>query len=169
MPRPHVLFLGGRSGVGKSTVAFALHDLLSSRDVTHAVIEGDNLDLAYPAPWKRRMAERNLAAVWANYTADGYHRLIYTNTVSVLEADKLSAAVGGDPQVTSVLLQATDGTTAERLARRESGPSLDEHLERSARAAEFLVAKAPEATLRIATDGRTPDDIAEQLAAILDW
>ena len=41
-----LLLIGGRSGVGKSTVAFALHDLLTDREIPHAVIEGDALDLA---------------------------------------------------------------------------------------------------------------------------
>ena len=45
-PRSEVLFIGGRSGVGKSTAAEALHDLLVAADVRHAVIEGDLLDLA---------------------------------------------------------------------------------------------------------------------------
>lgn len=53
MNSAHMLLIGGRSGVGKSTVAFALHDLLSARGVQHAVIEGDALDLAYPAPWEQ--------------------------------------------------------------------------------------------------------------------
>ena len=64
MNNPHMLLIGGRSGVGKSTVAFAIHGLLSARGVQHAVIEGDALDLAYPAPWKQQMAERNLRAIW---------------------------------------------------------------------------------------------------------
>ncbi len=50
VPRSEVLFVGGRSGVGKSTAAEALHDLLAAADVPHAVIEGDLLDLAHPAP-----------------------------------------------------------------------------------------------------------------------
>lgn len=169
MTSSHVLLLGGRSGVGKSAVAFALHDLLSSRNVKHAVIEGDALDLAYPSPWEHQMAERNLAAIWANYTAHGYCKLIYTNTVSVLEADKLSEAMGGNPQVTSVLLQATDATAAERLGRRESGASLDEHIKRSARAAGFLEAKSPGSVHRIVTDDRTTEEIAEQLAGVICW
>ena len=51
----------------KPTVAFALHDLLAQRDVQHAVIEGDCLDFARPAPWKHRLAVRSLAAMWKNY------------------------------------------------------------------------------------------------------
>lgn len=72
MTNSRVIFIGGRSGVGKSAASFALHDLLSDLDVRHAVIEGDALDLAHPAPWEHRLAERNLAAVWANYLEVGY-------------------------------------------------------------------------------------------------
>jgi N-acetyltransferase len=50
-PSTELLLLGGRSGVGKSTVAGELHHLLAQADVKHALIEGDSLDLAYPAPW----------------------------------------------------------------------------------------------------------------------
>ena len=89
--RSEVLFIGGRSGVGKTTAALALHGLLTALDVRHAVIEGDNLDLAHPAPWRHPvpwnhgLAARNLAAMWHNYRVLGYRRLIYTNTVAVRE------------------------------------------------------------------------------------
>lgn len=115
------------------------------------------------------MAERNLRAMWNNYAADGYRRLIYTNTVSVLEADKLAWALGEETKVTSVLLQASDKTTEERLGRREQGDSLSEHVSRSARAARFLDARSPSAAHRIATDTLEPDDIAEKIIQILGW
>lgn len=164
-----MLLIGGRSGVGKSTVAFALHDLLSARGVKHAVIEGDALDLACPAPWKQQMTERNLEAIWNNYATDGYRRLIYTNTVSVLEADKLARALGEDAEVTSVLLQASDKTTQERRGRREQGDSLSEHVNRSARTARFLDTRSPSTAYRITTDTLDPDDIAEKIIQIVGW
>lgn len=115
------------------------------------------------------MAERNLGAIWNNYAADGYRRLIYTNTVSVLEADKLARALGEDVEVTSVLLQASDKTTEERLGRCEQGDSLSEHVNRSARAARFLDARSPSAAYRITTDTLDPDDISEKIIQIVGW
>lgn len=150
-------------------MALALHDLLSARGVKHVVIEGDALDLAYPAPWEQQMAERNLRAVWNNYAADGYRRLIYTNTVSVLEADKLARALGEDVEVTSVLLQSSDKTAEERLGHREQGDSLSDHVNRSVRAARFLDARSPSAAYRITTDTLGPDEIAEEIIQILRW
>ena len=61
----------------------------------HAVIEGDNLDLAYPPPWQHGLAEANLRAMSRNYRALGYRRLIYTNTLSVIRSDALAEVLMG--------------------------------------------------------------------------
>lgn len=165
----HVILIGGRSGVGKSTVAFETHRLLSARDIRHAVIEGDALDLAHPAPWEHRLAERNLAAMWANYRALGYRRLVYTNTVAVLEADALAEAMGDAPVVTSILLRADDRTTEARLGAREHGESLREHLERSRSAAGRLDGLAGADVHRIDTGGLAPVEIAGRILEIAGW
>ncbi|MFT4233422.1 MAG: adenylyl-sulfate kinase [Microbacterium sp.] len=169
MPDSHVLFIGGPSGLGKSTVAFALHDLLADLNVRHAVIEGDALDMAHPAPWKQHLAERNLAAIWSNYRDLGYHRLIYTNTVSVLEPDALAAAMGDAPETTSVLLRASEETVSARLGQREHGESLERHLQRSIESASRLEDRAPSTVHRMDTDGQTPVEIAERILAIVGW
>jgi len=167
--RTSVLLLGGRSGVGKTSVASAVHDLLVARDVAHAVVEGDALDLAHPAPWEHGVAEANLADVWRRYRALGHRRLVYTNTVSVLQADVLAAAVGDRPQVTSVLLTASDATARDRLGRRERGASYDAHVARSDAAAGRLDEQAGADVHRIATDGRTPADVAAEVVALAGW
>lgn len=155
-----LLLIGGRSGVGKTSVASALHAMLSAEQVRHALIEGDTLDLAWPPPWEHRLAERHLATLWSTYRGIGYQRLIYTNTVSVLEAKPLAAAMGDQP---AVLLTATEATTQARLAVREHGEALATHLERSARAAQHLDAGADAKVHRIATDDRPVTEIAAQL------
>ncbi|WP_307802218.1 GNAT family N-acetyltransferase [Cellulomonas dongxiuzhuiae] len=167
--RTSVLLIGGRSGVGKSTVAAAVHDLLVGRDVPHAVVEGDALDLAHPTPWEHGVAAANLADVWRRYRSLGHRRLVYTNTVSVLEADVLAAAVGDQPHVTSVLLTASDGVARERLRRREQGESYDAHVTRSDAAAGRLEAAAGDDVHRVPTDGRTPGEIAAEVVALAGW
>lgn len=168
-PPSQVLFIGGRSGVGKTSAALELHGQLAGADVRHAVIDGDNLDLAHPAPWEAGLAEQNLAAMWGNYRALGYSRLVYTNTVSVLEAGRLAAAMGGQTQVTPVLLTCSDETALARLATRESGHQLQLHFCRSVRAARTLDEQAPAGTVRIATDGRTPQEVAGEIYASSGW
>ncbi|KQR17418.1 ATPase [Cellulomonas sp. Leaf334] len=170
MDRSELLVIGGRSGVGKSSVAHALHVHLRDAEVQHAVIEGDTLDLAWPAPWEHRLSMRNLAALWANYRELGYRRLIYTNTVAVLEADELAEAMGDNPRITGVLLTADDFVVGARLALRESGDELAAHIERSARADRRLSADTPAWMLRVATDGRTPTEVARTIGALLlEW
>ena len=164
-----VIFIGGRSGAGKSTVAFALHDLLSQRDVHHAVIEGDCLDLAHPAPWKYHLAERNLAAMWENYRDLGSPRRIYTNTVSILQVPALTEAMGDAGGVTSVLLRASDSTVAERLGQREHGDSLERHVQRSRTMAARLDRSAGDDVHRLETDTMTPLDVAEHIVDLSGW
>ncbi|MBB5165528.1 hypothetical protein [Mycobacterium sp. AZCC_0083] len=82
--RSEALLVGGRSGTGKSSVGNEIHAQLSAAEVWHCLIDGDFLDLAHPSPWEHGLAERNLAAMWTNYRALAYRRMIYTNTAAVL-------------------------------------------------------------------------------------
>jgi gluconate kinase len=165
------LFLGGRSGVGKSTVAAEVSRILTAADIPHALIEGDALDQAHPEPWRQGipLAERNLAAMWRNYRDAGWTRVVYTNTVSVLETAPLTAALGGEVDAVGVLLTADDATAAERLARREIGSGLPEAIARSAAAAPRLEAGAAADVHRVRTDERTVADIAAEVVAISGW
>ncbi|WFR66965.1 ATPase [Curtobacterium flaccumfaciens] len=173
VPRSEVLFIGGRSGVGKSTAAEALHDLLVAADVRHAVIEGDLLDLAHPAPHvehpEAHLAERNLSAMWAAYRELGHHRLIYTNTVSVLEHEHLAAAMGDGPAVTVVLLRAGDDATSSRLARRAGGIVPEAQLAHSTRTAGRLDSASGDEVTRIDTDTMAPVEVARRLASLTGW
>ena len=164
-----LLLIGGASGVGKSATAFALHDLLSAQNVQHAVVEGDALDLAYPAPWRSGIAFRNLSAIWANYRELGFRRLIFTNTVSVLEARSIADAMGDQPRITAMLLQASSSSIELRLGKREQGESLVVHLEKSRVAAARLDAKADPSVQRLDTESLTPHQVALQISTRLNW
>jgi predicted kinase len=166
-----VLFIGGRSGVGKSTTAFEVSHLLAAAGVQHAVIEGDNLDQAYPPPWRSGidLAEQNLAAMWKNYRRAGYRRLIFTNTVSVLQTDVLSAALGGTVRSIGVLLTASDETARARLATREIGSALDAHVRSSNTTARKLEAEATATIHRVNTDGRSVTEIAREIIGLTAW
>jgi hypothetical protein len=164
-----VLFIGGRSGVGKSSGAFELHAQLSAQKIKHCVIEGDNLDLAFPPAWEHHLAEQNLAAVWTNYRSLGYRRLIYTNTVSVRFTHELATAMGDNPQITAVLLTATDETASARLKGRVQGSDLQEHLDRSNTAARELALQTPTWVHRRPTDNRRVEEVAADLLSLIGW
>lgn len=133
------------------------------------LIEGDALDLAYPPPWEHRLAEKNLAFLWANYRALGYRRLIYTNVMSVLEIPALTAAMGDHPAVTAVLLDVSDETMQERLQHRESETSLAAHSQRNQERRKYLEESAPAWVHRLSTDGKSLDDLARTLGTLTGW
>ncbi|MFF1712532.1 hypothetical protein [Streptomyces sp. NPDC058268] len=174
MRRTEALLIGGRSGAGKSSVGLEAAALLRAADVGHAYIEGDVLDAVHPAPegdpHRSGITERNLAALWANYTDLGCHRLVYTNTASVLASEEwlFTAALRG-PRIIRVLLTASDATVGERLTARERGSELEQQLRRSALMARRLEEHAADGTLRVATDGRRVQDIAADVVAATGW
>lgn len=130
MGQPEVLLIGGRAGVGKSTVVWEVSARLRAASVAHAIVEGDFMGQVHPAPdgdpGRSKITEQNLTAVWANYARLGYRRLVYTNTVSVLpeEAAMFERAMGAGLRIVRVLLTASDATVERRLAGRELGSGL---------------------------------------------
>ncbi|KAA5836441.1 hypothetical protein F1721_08540 [Saccharopolyspora hirsuta] len=164
-----MLLIGGRAGVGKTTVAWEVSALLREAAVAHAVVDGDFMGEVHPAPPgdpdRSEITERNLAAVWANFARLGYRRLVYTNTASVLpsEAGLFARALGPDVRTTRVLLTATDATTRERLMRREIGSGLERELAGSARSARHLDEHTSAEVIRIPTDGRSVASIARDV------
>jgi gluconate kinase len=172
-PGPEVLLVAGRSGAGKSSVAHELSARWARAGLAHCLVDGDNLDAAYPKPpgdpHGTALTEANLRALWATYAAAGYRRVVYVNTVAVLERDLVERALGGRPRVAGVLLTASQVSVRERLARREAGSGLAEHLERSAAAAELLDRAAGPWVTRVPTDGRSVGEVAAAVAAASGW
>jgi hypothetical protein len=174
-PPAEALLIGGRAGVGKSTAAWEVSELLRAADVGHAVVEGDFMGAVHPAPpgdpHRSAITARNLAAVWAHYAESGCRRLVYTNTVSVLpeSAALFTGALGPDVRLVRVLLTASDDTAARRLTGRELGSGLAAELARSLHTSRLLAARSADGTVRIATDGRTVADIARDVVAATGW
>ncbi|WP_049575827.1 hypothetical protein [Streptomyces sp. SBT349] len=169
-----LLLIGGGAGVGKTTVAWEVSAALRRRGTAHCFIEGDFMDQIHPAPegdpHRSAITERNIAAVWSNYAALGQRRLVYSNTVSILDEAMIIRAMGGDEvRATRVLLTAEDTTVKQRLAQREIGSELDIHIERSLHMSRRLDEEAPAGTVRIPTDGRSVRDIALHVVGATTW
>jgi hypothetical protein len=170
-----VLLIGGRSGVGKTTIGWEVSTRLRAAAVPHAILEGDFMGQVHPAPPddpdRTGLVERNLAAIWSNFAALGYRRLIYTNTLSVLpEAGAMvERAVGPGVRLIRVLLTATDDTAGLRLRERELGSELDDGLQASLTKARLLEERAPADTVRVSTDGRPVPEIAADVVAATGW
>src|ERR1017187_7381915 len=107
-----VLLIAGRSGSGKTSVSYEVCDQLQAANVAHWLADGDNLGhTVYPKPAGGPpgigLTEANLTALWHNYTAIGRHRVIYVNTVSVLEYEMVIRSLGGAARAIRVILTAT--------------------------------------------------------------
>jgi predicted kinase len=169
------LLIGGRSGSGKSVVGWEVSAQLRAEGIPHAILEGDFMGQVHPAPDgdpdRTALVERNLTAVWANYAELGYRRLVYVNTVSVLEESTgmFRRAMGDGVRIVRVLLTATDETAERRLTGREVGSELEQELRSGVRKARLLDERAPVGTLRVVTDGRTVIDIAAEVVAATGW
>ncbi|RCG20462.1 hypothetical protein DQ392_10590 [Streptomyces reniochalinae] len=170
-----MLLIGGRAGVGKTTVGWEVSALLRVEAVPHAVIDGDFMGQVHPAPEgdpdRSKVTESNLRAVWANFAQRGYRRLIYTNTLSVLPGTTgmFERSMGAEVRIVRVLLTASDATAEERLRGRELGSELEKELRGSARKARLLDDRAHAETVRVATDGRLVVDIAREAVAATGW
>ncbi|MFJ8109467.1 hypothetical protein [Streptomyces sp. NPDC096132] len=175
MHHAEALLIGGRAGVGKTTVGWEVSARLRATGVPHAVIDGDFMGQVHPAPegdpTRAVIGERNLTAVWGNYAELGHRRLVYTNTVCVLDesAGSFRRAMGDGVRLVRVLLTATDETAEQRLTGRELGSELASELTGSIRKARLLDERAPADAHRVTTDGRSVPDIARELVALTGW
>jgi hypothetical protein len=166
---PSSLSSGAGLASAKAPWGNEIHHLLVEMEVMHAFIEGDNLDLAYPSPWEHGLATANLRDMWRNYRELGYHRLIYTNTLSVLLTNELASAIDGSVRITGVLLTADDDSIRQRLSIREAGSALELHIQRSRERASELDQRCPESVPRVATDSRSVNEVAHAILDLTNW
>jgi hypothetical protein len=100
-----VVFIGGRSGVGKTNVGCEIHAQLSAAGIAHCVIDGDFS--TWPTHRRGSTSSPNAISRRCGKTIGHfrYRRLIYINTVSVLTGvmDELAGAMGDDPAVFGIL------------------------------------------------------------------
>jgi hypothetical protein len=175
MDQAEALLIGGRAGVGKTTVGWEVAARLRAARVPHAIVEGDYLGQVYPPPpedpGRPGLVERNLTALWANFAELGHRRLIYTNTLSVLPetAGMFERAMGAGVRIVRVLLTASDRTAGDRLTGRELGSELAREVAASAHKARLLDERVPADTIRVPTDARPVPAIAADVLAATGW
>lgn len=133
MPLP-VLLITGTTGVGKSTVAAEVNDVLAALKVPNAAVDLDALVWQWPSTsaWNNDLMFENLAALWPNYRAHGATHLILARVLEDgAELGRYRAAVPG-AQITICRLVAPEAARVARLLKRmPPGPSRDWHLNRT--------------------------------------
>ena len=167
-----VLVVTGPVGAGKTTTAGAISAELERRGVAHAWVDVDQLAQCFPRPaddpFHARLTLRNLADVCRNALDAGAGRLVLPYVIEdAAGRDAIAAATPG-AALTVVRLTARPETVARRLRGRESGESLAWHLARAPELAAIMAANGVGDHV-VATDGRTPDEVAAAVLGLVGW
>ena len=161
-----VLIVTGPVGVGKTTVAQAVSDLLAQADLAHAYVDIDILRWHYPARpddrFSARLGMKNLAAIWTNYQEYGASRLVVADVIETREdLDRYRTAIPG-ADIFLARLRAPLETLAQRIRQRETGSSLEWHLERAPVLAALMDRNRLEDQL-VETDSKPVMQVAEEI------
>jgi adenylylsulfate kinase len=168
-PDRPVLLLNGACGVGKTTLAEALSDLLNLRNIAHAVMDIDALSKVFPRPSSDRFGSAialvNLRTLLPNL---GTRPLILARVIET-DADLHALRSALAPcRITHVLLRADLATLYGRLQRREAGTNLEWHCNRAA-ALDASLSFGPSPDLTLDTGDLDPEQAALALLAATDW
>jgi hypothetical protein len=167
-----VIVVTGPVGVGKTTVGMSISERLGERSVAHALVDLDWLRWRHPAPeydpFHVALGMKNLAAVCANYRAEGIERLILVDVVETREQkEDYEAALPGS-RVLIARLAAPLDTILGRLAGRETGDSLEWYRRRAPELMGIMERNRVE-DLLVDTDGKTPAETADELLQEIGW
>jgi len=88
MKKVLVFIISGSVGVGKTSVAEEISEILKSKSIPHAYVDLDNLSHAYPRPQKDpfhfTLGMKNLTAVWRNFKELGVKMFESNNGLGAL-------------------------------------------------------------------------------------
>ena len=176
-PPYSVVVITGPVGVGKTTTAVALSELITDLGLSHTLVDMDALTATWPRPaddrFNGRLGFRNLADVVRNGRKAGSERLIVAAVVESREGrERYREAVPG-AEVTVIRLVASIEHIRERITARNSIAGWSEAgvpWEKD-RAAELIAIMDANdvADVLIDTTGRAAIDVAREIATWLGW
>lgn len=163
-----VLIITGPVGIGKSSAAKALSEILEwDYALPHAVADLDYLRSAFPPPkddpFNTSIGFKNLAAVWLNYREAGARYLIIPSVMEHTgDLDRVREVVPG-AKLMVVRLTASLSVNHDRIRGRESSAdSLQWHLTRSTQLAAELETSSLE-DFTVDTEQKTAKDVAREI------
>lgn len=172
-----VVVITGPVGVGKTTTAGALGELLIEQEVTHTFVDMDALTATFPRPpddrFNERLGFRNLADVARNGREIGSTRLIVAGVVESRDGKERYREAIPDAEVTVVrLLAPIERIRARSAARHSTGMGSEAGLAWEQDRAEELIAimdAADAADVCIDTSERSPEEVASEIGMWLGW
>jgi GNAT superfamily N-acetyltransferase/gluconate kinase len=174
-PDCRALLLSGVAGVGKSTVANAVGQVMTGGGHATAVVDTDQLAQFGPPPKPRlpgaggydELKCVNLAAVWANFRAAGARFVVAAAVIDSVALRQRYTVSLADCDVRVVRLVADVDTVRNRLRQRDTGSELDRHLRTLDRDGLAPIDTAV-ADFTVRND-RAPAEIADEILRRAGW
>ncbi len=168
-----VVVLSGVPGVGKTTTAEAMSDLLLADGVPHAWLDGDQLALVYPRdsddPHAHSLFFENLVHLWASYRAAGARRLIIARVVEEAgELDAYHQAIPG-AEIVIVELRAPQHIVHQRILRREYAPVWVLRMQNRSDELRPILEHNGVADHVVLVEHETPDEVARTVLKRIGW
>jgi adenylylsulfate kinase len=165
------LLLTGTVGSGKTVVAIEIGHLLEEQGKSAAVVDLDWLGwlhLRSSTITADQLIARNLAAIWPNLREAGMSYAVLAR--AILSRDGLEAlrVAVPDADLVVVRLTASPSTIQGRLARRDSGKELEEHLRDSAEMSRVIDQERLE-DISVANDDRSREEVAREVLRGVGW
>jgi len=166
-----VIIITGPSGVGKTTVAYEVAAILGDQQISHALIDTDELDRIYPLPKDTdTLSENNLRAIWQSFADLGCSRLVLCGVMTDLE-NSLVWVKRALPEVAKLhpfRLNASFAIIGKNLSKREVGSQLERHIKSSKRAAE-TISRSQDSATQIDIQEKTVAAIANEILEAANW
>ncbi|HEY0216260.1 MAG TPA: hypothetical protein VGC57_07710 [Cellulomonas sp.] len=167
------LLLIGTVGVGKTTVADAVGDLLVAQRTPHAVIDLDELRRSWPRPtddpFDQVLELENLTAVATAYRRRGARRLVLAGVLERPGDRPAYAAAAGMPLVVCRLRADVDLVRARLVSRHDGHEAeLAWHLHRAGELDAVLAAAGIEDHV-VDVDPHTPASAAAAVLHAVGW
>jgi adenylylsulfate kinase-like enzyme len=161
-----LVVITGPPGVGKSTTAVALSDLLAQREIAHALIDMDHLRWNIPAPEgdprNVQLGLKHLGWLVGSYREARATLLIVVDVVPTENPHGMFESVIPDSTASIVRLRLPLDVIHKRITRREPEGQHDWYMDKAELVAgaydEFQVGD-----IVVDCDDRTADDIAREI------
>lgn len=165
-----LLLITGTVGVGKSSVADEVFEILKAQSKPVALINLDEFGYAYPTPqgdpFHMRLRLKNLAAVWPNYQEAGVKALIIPYVIAGRESIERFHESIPNADIFVVRLDAPQAVLEERIRNRPMGGGEEWHIKRAAELTAILERAGVE-DIMVDTEHKTITEVAREI--ITKW